>query len=40
MEQQLVWYFMWGEVWVGWIAWWDDGLFGPCMVDFEAAWVY
>ena len=38
--QQLGWYFMCGEVWVGRIAWDDDGLVGPCMVGFGAAWGY
>ena len=32
--QQLGWYIMCGEVWVGRIAWDDDGLAGPCMVGF------
>ena len=30
--KQLVGHFMCGEVWVGRIAWKDDGLFGLCMV--------
>ena len=38
--QQLVWYFMCGEVWVGEICLRDDGLVGPCMVGFGAAWFY
>ena len=35
--EQLGWYLMCGEVWVGRIAWDDDGLVGPCMVGFGAA---
>ena len=29
---------MCGEVWVGRIAWKDDGLVGPFMVSYGAAW--
>ena len=30
---------MCGEVQVASIAWWDDGLAGPCMVGFVATWL-
>ena len=36
--KQLVWYLMCGEVWVGRICVGCDGLVGPCMVGFGAAW--
>ena len=37
--QQLVWYFICGEVWVGRICLRCDGLAWPCMVGFGAAWM-
>ena len=40
IHKQLVWYFISAAVWVGRIAWRDEGLLGPCMVCFGAAWCY
>ena len=40
LVEQLGWYLNSAAVWVGQIAWDDDGLFGPCVVGYGAAWCY